>query len=156
MAGGLSPESILRSLENRDLAPFYLFYGPNEFRLERVLEKIRKEFVTGPARDFNVEICYGGETESSDIITRAQTIPFMSDKRLIVVRRTEEYSADQLNRFLPYLQKPSLSTCLIFLGWGTLCFQSKQIQPVCFTALEIIPLTDIAFYVRIQKLNAQS
>ena len=119
MAGGLSPESILESLGNKNLAPFYLFYGPNEFRLERVLEKIRKELVAGPAKDFNLEICYGGETEPSDIITRAQTIPFMSDKRLIVVRRTEEYSADQLNRFLTYFQNPSSSTCLIFLASRT-------------------------------------
>ncbi len=119
MAGDLSPEDLLDSLEKGRLAPFYLFHGPDEFRLERALERIRIEFIPESARDFNLEICYGGETDPSDIINRALTIPFMAENRLIIVRRTEEFSADQLNRFLPYLEKPSISTCLIFIASRT-------------------------------------
>jgi DNA polymerase-3 subunit delta len=119
MAGDLSPENLLVSLERMELAPFYLFYGPDEFRLERILEKIRKECIPESTRDFNLEIYYGGETDPSDIIHHARTIPFMAKHRLIVVRRTEEFKADQLNRFLPYLESPSVSTCLIFIAAKT-------------------------------------
>jgi len=115
MAGDLSPEDILGALEGGRLEPFYLFYGPGEFRLERVLERIREDFIPQSARDFNLEICYGGETDPSDIVNRAQTLPFMARNRLIVVRRTEEFSADQLERFVPYLEDPAGSTCLIFI-----------------------------------------
>jgi DNA polymerase-3 subunit delta len=119
MAGDLSPDDLLASLGRMKLAPFYLFYGPDEFRLERLLQKIREVYVPEAARDFNLEICYGGETDPSEIIHHAQTMPFMADNRLIVVRRTEEFKADQLNRFLPYLERPSPSTCLIFIASKT-------------------------------------
>ncbi|MFC1532081.1 DNA polymerase III subunit delta [Thermodesulfobacteriota bacterium] len=119
MAGDLPPEDILKSLEKGELAPFYLFYGPSELRLERVLEKIREDFIPESVRDFNLEICYGGETSPFDIINRAQTIPFMAQNRLIIVRRTEEFNAEQLNIFIPYLEDPSGSTCLIFISSKT-------------------------------------
>ena len=43
MARELEPEDVLKSLEKGQLAPFYLFYGPGEFRLEKVLDKIREQ-----------------------------------------------------------------------------------------------------------------
>lgn len=119
MPRDLLPEDILKSLEKGQLAPFYLFYGPGEFRLERVLERIRQDFIPEAVRDFNIEICYGGETGTSDIITRAQSLPFMSQNRLLIIRRVEEFKVDQLEKFLPYLEDPAPSTCLLFISART-------------------------------------
>ena len=93
MTGDRLPEDVLKSLERKQLAPFYLFYGPGEFRLEKVLDKIRDLFIPESARDFNIEILYGGEVDPTEIINRAQTIPFLGQNRLIIVRRTEDFSA---------------------------------------------------------------
>jgi len=119
MAGDLLPDDLLKSLDKGRLAPFYLFYGSDEFRREKLLDRIRKEYIPDSARDFNLEICYGGETSPSEIVNRAQTLPFMALNRLIVVRRTEEFKTDQLEIFLPYLEDPSQSTCLIFVSSRT-------------------------------------
>jgi len=119
MAGDLQPEDILRLLDKGGLGPLYLFFGPDEFMMESVISRIRKEYIPESARDFNLEICYGGETSASEIVNKAQTIPFMSKNRLIIVRRTEEFKADQLDRFLSYLDNPVSSTCLIFLSSKT-------------------------------------
>jgi len=120
MRGELLPKDILRSLEKGDLAPFYLFFGPNEFTLERVLSRIKEEFIPESSRDFNLEICYGGEDANPyEIINRAETIPFLAGRRLIILRRTEEFTADQLDKFLHYLEDPAKSTCLIFIASKT-------------------------------------
>ena len=121
MKGALLPEDILRSLKKGNLAPFYLFYGPDEFTLERVLARIREEFIPGSSRDFNLEICYGGENnaEPYDIINRAKTMPFLASRRLIIVRRMEVFTTDQLDKFIPYLEDPVKSTCLIFISSKT-------------------------------------
>ncbi len=63
MPGDLPPDDVLKSLEKAQLAPYYLFYGPGEFRLEKVLDRIREGFIPESARDFNLEILYGGEIE---------------------------------------------------------------------------------------------
>jgi len=120
MGGDLQPETVLERLEAGRLDPFYLFHGPGEFRMERVLERIRAEYIPEGVRDFNQEILYGDKKlDPAEIIGRAQSAPFMASNRLIVVRRTESMSAAQLSRLIPYLQDPTETTCLIFLSLKT-------------------------------------
>ena len=119
MAGDIRPESIIKSLEKGHLAPFYLFYGPGEFRTEKLLEKIKTSFLPESVRDLNLEFFYGGETAPEEVIQRARSMPFMAKSRLIVVRRVEEFRKEQLEKFIPYLESPSESTCVIFLSRQT-------------------------------------
>jgi DNA polymerase-3 subunit delta len=116
MSEDLTPEYVLNQLEKRHLSPFYLFYGPSEFRLERVLSRVRETFIPEGSRDFNLHILYGDKTEPAEILDAARSLPFMSDNRLIIVRRTEGLSPAALESFIPYLEKPVESTCLIFVS----------------------------------------
>ena len=144
----LQPEVLLKSLEKGTLAPFYLLYGPDEFRMERVLERLRDEFIPDSARDFNLEIFYGGETPAAVIVSNSSTMPFMAQNRMIIVRRAELFKADQLEIFLPYLNDPSPSTCLVFVSSKT-DFKKKFYKKiraanraVCFAELkdrQIVP-----------------
>ena len=119
MSMDLTPESVLKSLEGGKLPPFYLFYGPGEFRLEKVLGRVREDYLSESARDFNLEIFYGGEHKVSAVIDHAQSLPFLAENRLIIVRRTEAFKANELDLFLPYLDHPSETTCLIFISSKT-------------------------------------
>lgn len=116
MTRDLLPEDLLISLDKGGLAPFYLFYGPDEFRMERFLSKVRESFIPESSRDFNLEVCYGDEGDPSEIVNHARTIPFLASNRMIIVRRTQEFTTDQLDKFLPYLDDPSPTTCLIFIS----------------------------------------
>jgi DNA polymerase-3 subunit delta len=120
MARDLAPEEVLKSLEKGDLAPFYLFHGPGEFRLEKVLDKIRNDFVPAAARALNVEVFYAGEkNDPAEIISRACSLPFLASNRLIIIRRAEKFRANELELFLPYLEEPVETTCLIFVSSKT-------------------------------------
>ncbi|MCD4761037.1 DNA polymerase III subunit delta, partial [bacterium] len=117
MPGDLSPEHVLNQLKKGELSPVYLFYGPGEFRLEQVLNRIRESFIPEGARDFNLKLFYGDrKTGTVDIIDEARSLPFMSQNRLIIVRRTEEFQAGALEGFIPYLDDPLETTCLIFVS----------------------------------------
>jgi DNA polymerase-3 subunit delta len=96
-------------------APFYLFHGPNEFMIERTLDSLKETLVPDSARAFNLEIFYGGESQPSDITTQARSIPFLANRRLVIVRRTEAFGAEALDQFKTYLEKPPDSTCLVFI-----------------------------------------
>jgi DNA polymerase-3 subunit delta len=119
MAGDIQPEEILNRLEKGRLGPLYLFFGPNEFYLERVHRRIREAFLPESIRDFNLGLFYGDESDPGNIIDAARSFPFMSERRLIIVRRTEAFSAGDLERFLPYLEEPADTTCLIFISSQT-------------------------------------
>jgi DNA polymerase-3 subunit delta len=121
MAADVSPDHVLDQLEKGQLSPYYLFYGPSEFQLEMVLNKIRETFVPETARDFNLQVFYAETGESkgpapADILTAVRTLPFMSPNRLVIVRRTENFPAAALETFLPYLENPVESACLIFVS----------------------------------------
>jgi len=58
-------------------------------------------------------------TKPADITDAARSIPFMASNRLIIVRRTENISASALEGFIPYIDKPAESTCLIFVSSKT-------------------------------------
>ncbi len=119
MAGDLQPDAVLHQLKKGNLLPVYLFHGPNQFMLERLLSRFRETCVPEAARDLNVQIFYGDDTESSGIMDSARSLPFMSTGRLIIVRRTEGFSPAVLESFLPYLDQPSPTTCLIFVSGKT-------------------------------------
>lgn len=116
MASDLSPEHVLKQLEKQRLAPVYLFYGPDEFRQEKVLNRIRDRFIPKEARDFNLKIFYGDDAAPGTIIDAARSLPFLASNRLIIVRRPDNMTASTLDNFVPYLDAPVASTCLIFLS----------------------------------------
>ena len=111
----LQPEKVLTALEKGRLDPYYLFYGLDEFRLEKVLDKIRNDFIPESARDLNLEIMYGDSVAPADVISHARSMPFLAANRLIILRRTEKLNAANLELFLPYLEQPAETTCLIFI-----------------------------------------
>lgn len=116
MAGDLQPDDVLRHLKKGELCPVYLFYGPSRFRMERLISHIRESYIPEAERDFNMEIFYGGEIQSGTILDAARSLPFMARNRLIIVRKTEAFSPASLESFIPYLENPSPSTCLLFVS----------------------------------------
>lgn len=112
----LSPYSFKDFLKNKSLAPFYVFYGPEEFWIEITLEKIKDGLISQSARDFNLETFYGGEISAAEIISRARSIPFMSSHRLIIVRDTEKFIQADLDTFYAYLDNPVDTACIIWVS----------------------------------------
>jgi DNA polymerase-3 subunit delta len=120
MPADLSPEQILDLLKRGRLGKVYLFYGPGEFQIEKVLSEVRETLIPESARDFNLQIFYGGETTPpADITDAACSLPFLSPNRLIIVRRTENIPGSALESLIPYIENPVESTCLIFISSKT-------------------------------------
>lgn len=118
MSADLSPEQILDALKQGRPGRVYLFYGPDEFRMEKVLSEIRETLIPESARDFNIQIFYGeAETNLGDIADAACSLPFLSTHRLVIVRRTEKFPGSALEKtFIPYIENPLPSTWLIFVA----------------------------------------
>ncbi len=116
MSQDLSPEAILKHLDNCKLAPYYLFYGPSEFLKETALAKLKEKVLEPATADLNLQIFYADEATAEDVMDAARSLPFMAETRLIIVTRTESFSKADLEKFLPYLDNPVPSTCLIFVA----------------------------------------
>ncbi|EFK10308.1 DNA polymerase III, delta subunit [delta proteobacterium NaphS2] len=112
-----TPETVLTHLNGGRLKPLYLFYGPDDFHLEKILEQIREKAVPESARDFNVQVFDGeGGVNPGHILDAARSLPFLSGNRLIIVRRTDRIAASDLEILIPYVKSPVETTCIIFVA----------------------------------------
>ncbi|RLB86986.1 MAG: DNA polymerase III subunit delta [Deltaproteobacteria bacterium] len=115
MGRDLSPEIILTNLEASKLPPYSLFYGPSEFLKENLISKLKRSLLESATAEFNLQIFYADESTPEEVLEAARSLPFMSERRVVIVRRTESYKRKDQEKFLPYLDAPVTSTFLLFV-----------------------------------------
>ncbi|MCH7908076.1 MAG: DNA polymerase III subunit delta [Candidatus Hydrogenedentes bacterium] len=113
------PESCTR--------PVYLFCpgkGPRSkmatfepLLAERTVERIAHALIDPENRDFAYAAFYADETPVGTIVAEAQTLPFLAERRVIVVRNVEKYESESGGRPLfDYLASPSDFTVLLLVA----------------------------------------
>lgn len=99
-----------------DLKSIYLIYGDEELLLERAVARLRSRLQEVADLDFNLDVFDGETADADDIVSAANTLPFMSEKRLIVVRNVDRMSAAGLNVLAQYVSDPAEHTCLVLVA----------------------------------------
>jgi len=93
-------------------SPVYFLAGEEPFLIDLCLEKIEKFL---KADDLNKEVFYGGEASAGDILNAADTLPFLSEKRVVIVKDAQKLESSEAQILAEYLANPVDSACLIFL-----------------------------------------
>jgi DNA polymerase-3 subunit delta len=109
-------QDLIAGLKQRKVLPLYLLYGEEEFLIQEALDLIIETIVEPGARDFNFNVLYCRDTSGPEIANLAQTLPFMSEKRLVIAKEIDALKAADLEELVPYLNDPSPSTCLVMVS----------------------------------------
>jgi DNA polymerase-3 subunit delta len=90
----------------------YLFVGTETFLIEEQLSSIRASLGENASMNY---ACYHSEEgpNMEEIISLCNTMPFLSDKRLILLRNIHKLPAKTLTALFKYTENPSDSTTLI-------------------------------------------
>lgn len=113
---------IFRDVENRDVANLYLLRGPEGFIMEEMAQKIVSSLVPEDLRAFNLTIAHGGELDVEAFMASASSFPFLSDRRVLVLRDLEKLRGSW-KRLVEYCGNPVPSSVVVFLyrsldDWG--------------------------------------
>ena len=131
-SGHKKPKSTLAALSDVQKAPtqpIYLFAGKDSFMRNEYLGVIRsKVFGDGPD-DFNHDRFDWAETDVSTIISIAQTLPFMAEKRLVEILNFARPGERDESTLLAYLDHPSVSTVMVF------CVENVDMRTTFFQRL---------------------
>lgn len=100
----------------QELKPVYLIYGSEELLLERATKRLQDRLAAVADLDFNMEVFDAGTASTDEVVNAANTMPFMSDRRLVIVRDVDRFDAAALDRLASYVRDPSPSTCLVLVA----------------------------------------
>ena len=89
----------------------YVLYGPQSYNRKRYETALARLFV--PEGDMNCTSFYGKKTDVKSVIDLADTMPFMSEKRVIILENTGLFE-NKCEELADYIPKIPDSSCLIF------------------------------------------
>ncbi len=99
-----------------DLKAVYLIHGAEELLLEQAVERLKKRLSAVADLDFNLDVFDGESATAEQIVAAANTLPFMSDRRLVIVRRIDRMPADALSVLAQYAADPNPETTLVLVA----------------------------------------
>lgn len=112
----MKPEEFSKAIDRGDIRPLYYLYGEETYLAERAVKQVLGRLVPHDMRDFNLNVYYGNESVGDEMVASAQTLPMFAEWRVVLVKNADRLSAASLEAFMPYVQDPSPTTCLIFQG----------------------------------------
>lgn len=89
----------------------YLIIGDDEYIKEAEERKLKDKFLSSGEVDLNYSVCGSGDIAKA--MDSLETMPFLADKRVVVIKDAQDLPEKDLETLLSYLDKPSKSSVLI-------------------------------------------
>jgi DNA polymerase-3 subunit delta len=100
------------STSTTDLKNIYLILSDQEFLLQHAQDSLKERVAEVADIDFNFELFDGDNASADAIVGACNTLPFASERRLVVVRNTDKLPKDGLDAITAYAENPSPTTVL--------------------------------------------
>lgn len=98
------------------LKPVYLIFGDEELLLDRALRRLRDRIAEVADLDFNYEAFDGESADASAVVAAANTLPFASERRLVIVRDVDKMNAAGQAVLAGYALDPAPTACLVLVA----------------------------------------
>jgi DNA polymerase III subunit delta len=134
-------EEIISDLKNRIFKPVYFLAGEEPYYIDLITEYIQEKVLPESEKAFNQIILYGDDTNIAAIIDTARRFPMMASHQVLIIK--EAQSLKKLDDLMIYLEKPLLSTILVFsykyksIDKRTKLYKSLESQGVYFESARI-------------------
>jgi DNA polymerase III subunit delta len=136
-----SYEEIMSDLKNRIFKPVYFLAGEEPYYIDLITEYIQEKVLPESEKAFNQIILYGEDTSIPAIIDTARRFPMMASHQVLIIK--EAQSLKKIDDLVIYLEKPLLSTVLVFsykyktLDKRTKLFKTLESHGVYFESARI-------------------
>jgi DNA polymerase-3 subunit delta len=105
-------EEIISDLKNRIFKPVYFLAGEEPYYIDLITDYIEDKILPEAEKAFNQIVIYGDDTNIAAIIDTARRFPMMASHQVVIVK--EAQSLKKIEDLAIYLEKPLLSTILVF------------------------------------------
>lgn len=99
-----------------DLKPVYLILSGERLLLDQAVNKLKKRVSEVADLSMNSEVFDAENLDADAVIAAANTLPFMSDHRLVLVNNVEKVNSAASEALINYIADPSPTTVLALVG----------------------------------------
>lgn len=117
-------KDIINNIKNKDFKNIYLFYGREYYLIENAI-KVFKSTLNQGMIDFNLDIIDGKETNLDQVISSIETLPFMDDKKVVIIKdfeilkgKKKNFTESDEKYLLDHLDNIPDTTVLVFAVYG--------------------------------------
>lgn len=119
-AKGATYTQIITDIRKRQYAPLYLLGGPEAFFIDKITDLLQQTVVADEARDFDLTVLYGSDSNAQSVVNNARRFPMMSDRQLVILREAQSMhdSKNQLEKLASYAAAPSATSVVVIAYKG--------------------------------------
>ncbi len=108
-----SPQALEASVEKGQIYPLYYLYGDESFLIEDALAKLESRALGEGLKDFNLNTFYGGEVNPAQLRDAVETLPMMSQLRVVIVKDAHDLTDKDWEALSPLIDDPVPSTAFV-------------------------------------------
>lgn len=102
--------------DTSDLKPVYLIISEHDMLVSQAVARLKTRVGEEADLDFNMQVFEGENASADEIVMACNTMPFASDKRLVIVRSIEKLGKEGLDALAAYAGDPTDTTVLALSG----------------------------------------
>ncbi len=129
-------KDIIRNIKNKNFENIYLLYGREYYLIDNAIKNF-KESLNESMIDFNLDVIDGKEVLLDQLLSSIETLPFMDDKKITIVKdfellkgKRKNFSEGDEKYFIDYLDNISESTVLVFVVYGEVDKRKKIVKKI--------------------------
>ncbi|NLJ79392.1 MAG: DNA polymerase III subunit delta [Tissierellia bacterium] len=117
---------FIEVLKSNSLKPVYLFYGEEFYLIDELVNRVKDAYIDDRFETLNYSVLEGKELSFDRLMNACETLPFMADKKIVVIRdfplfkgkddELEGFAGDKnRKRLAKYIESLEDYICLIFV-----------------------------------------
>ena len=131
-------KTLLKDIKENNVAKVYLIYGREKYLVGKSIDAIKdRYFSNANDESFNYNYFDGIKDDIDDVLNSCETLPFMGDKRVVIVRSKEIFSGnknvlskDDEEKLTKYVSNVPETTCLVFIAGEKIDKRKKLVKEI--------------------------
>jgi len=99
---------INRVITSGDIPSVILLYGPERFMIEWAWKKLKTAVINPATESMDLSVFNDANASESDIIAACETLPFMSERKVVVAKDIDFGAAEELSEYIKNIPETTL------------------------------------------------
>ncbi|TAE15928.1 MAG: DNA polymerase III subunit delta [Bacteroidetes bacterium] len=109
----MGAEAIIQAWKKKEFTPVYWLEGEEGFYLDELVHFAEGNILSEAEAAFGKNVFYGKDADWVQVLNTLQMHPMVGDRNLVIIKEAQLARKDDVERLLPYFQKPLHSSILV-------------------------------------------